>query len=70
MGSDDEKKSFIIHLREKRVKQNIISMYSHPKFILRLFLKKVKKMICIKNRKYTLFEGPAENLSPPTLSQI
>ena len=48
-GSDDEKKTFSIHLREKYVKQNIISMSSHPKFVSRLFLKNVNKTNCIEN---------------------
>ena len=62
-----KKKSFIIHLREKHVKQKIISMSSHPKFVSRLFLKNVKKRM---HRKYALLGGPAEKLSSSTISQI
>ena len=39
-------KSFI-YLREKHVKQKILSMSSDPKFVSRLFLKNAKKMNCI-----------------------
>ena len=38
-----KKKSFIIHLREARVEKKIVSTSSHPKFVLRLFLKNVMK---------------------------
>ena len=55
----------IIHLREKRVKQKIIC--SHPKFVLRLFLKNEENEL---HRKYTCLGGPAENLSPSRISQI
>ena len=48
-GLADEKKLFIIHLREKCVKQEIISMCSHPKFVSHFFLKNVKKTNCIEN---------------------
>ena len=40
---------YIFHLREKRVKQKLISMCSNPKFVSRLFLKNVKKTNCIEN---------------------
>ena len=45
-GSADEKKNYY-----SRVKQKIISMYSHPKFVSRLFLN-VKKTNCIKNIRF------------------
>ena len=48
------KKKILIHLREKRIKQKIISTCSHPKFVLRFFLKNVKKTNCL---KYTLLWG-------------
>ena len=53
-----KKKFFIIHLREKHVKQKIISMcsQSHPKFVSRLFLKNKENKL---HRKYTLLGGPA-----------
>ena len=49
-GSDVEKKYiYIIHVREKRVKQKIISTSFHPKFVSRLLLKNVKKTNFIEN---------------------
>ena len=55
-------------LREKRVKQKIIRMRSHPKFVSRLFLKKRKENEL--HRKYMLFGGPAENLSSYNFADI
>ena len=61
-GSDDKKKSFIIKLREKRVKQKIIITSCYSKVVYRLFLKKCKENEL--HRKYMLFGGPPENQSP------
>ena len=61
MGIRWWKKLFIIHLREKRVKQKIISTSSHPKFVSRLFLKNVKTTNCIENIS---FYGVLKNYLP------
>ena len=44
-----ENKFFIIHLREECVKQKITDVCCHCKFVWRLFLRNVKKTICIEN---------------------
>ena len=62
------KKSFIIHLREKRFKHIIIIMSCQQKFVSMLFSVKGKEYVL--DRKYRLLRGPAENASSPTISWI
>ena len=54
-------------MREKRIKQKIISMSSHPKFVSTFSGNRKENEL---SRKYTLLEGPAEKPSSPTISQI
>ena len=53
-GGTGWKKDFcIIHLREKYVKEKLTSVCCHWKLGSRLFLRNVKKTICIENRAFS-----------------
>ena len=61
------KKSFIIHLREKRFKHKINNHELPPKVCLGFSLKRKENDLDTKCR---LLGYPAENASSPTISQI
>ena len=61
-----KKKSFIIHLREKCVKQKNNKYELPSKVCFKTFSEKRKENKL--HRKYTLLGGPAEKLSSPTIS--
>ena len=46
------KKNYLLFTWEKNVLKTIISMSSHPKFVLRLFLKNIKKTNCKENIRF------------------
>ena len=64
-GSEDKKIIIIIFMWEKNVLNKIYVSWGSKHVCFKTFSEKRKKNEL--RRKYTLFGGPAGNLSPPTI---